>query len=121
MFIGISSMFYTGLSLKCYLCSDYLNHTGLNACDYPKVSECENGVSWCGKSSHVVNGNKIVSKTCVDASQCQGRNYTKTENGKEVLYNCCHGDLCNGSETVFKNNFLQFSSFFLFSISKQLF
>merc|ERR1712168_70859 len=125
MFIGISSMFYTGLTLKCYQCSDI--GTKLSECKtHQNIIQCEEGDKACKKSTFTTEEGEIVVKDCGNG-EILGKNecfvHEKSENPDyklEAKIDCCGGDLCNGSETILKNNFL-FWSFFLFSIFKLFF
>ena len=111
MFIGIFSIFYTGLSLKCYTCDDRTEIT----CDDPIFYVCPSGETLCKTITTTVGKFVVIRKGC--GSKFHEPCDLNDENGTG---NCCGGDLCNGSETILKNSFL-FWSFLLFSISKLLF
>ena len=121
IFIGISSIFYTGLSLRCFQCDDTRSNPlifGAATCDAPEVVVCTGGET-CKKVSGYHGDNFFVIKGCGNNLALSLLKCDTTEEGATV-YCCSNGDFCNGSETILKNNFL-FWSFLLFSISKLLF
>ena len=64
----------------------------------------------CMKVSSSYNGKKSVGKSCTP--RCSSMKYSTNINGVETEFNCCEGNLCNGTDTVLKKKY----TFYIVSI-----
>ena len=103
----------SAFSLKCYQC-DIAQGKDLS-CDHPKEVVCGKGLTMCIKISVFHQGIKAVSKSCVP--KCNPMKYSTNILGVESKFDCCQGNLCNGSETVLKNKYFH-SVITIFAILK---